>query len=211
MTSARIVGAVALLGVPAALAPLLVRAGGRIPNGVRRMCAAIICLAPLLAPWLLVGRTSPLSVWLFAIAGGIVMLKAIDWLASPGKRTTASVSGWCSRSGPPFKLRTWPYRSRKLNGLRGSTPPHHGLGGPLFRPRTGRARVSHGHSPTGASCSTAPGKWSKSTCPPADQTSSRSGHSPWRVFASVTASAIRSWPVRSSTSGAGTTCVCTAG
>jgi hypothetical protein len=97
MTAARIVGALALLGVPAALAPLLVRAGERTPISLRRMCAAMICAAPLLAPWLLVGRASPRSVCLVTIAGGIVMLKAIDWLASP-RQTHDRARVWLSLS-----------------------------------------------------------------------------------------------------------------
>jgi MBOAT, membrane-bound O-acyltransferase family len=73
----------AVLGAPAAFAPLLVWAGGRIPNWSQRLFATITCLLPLAAPWLLAGDASPLAVCLVTIAGGIVMIKAIDWLARP--------------------------------------------------------------------------------------------------------------------------------
>jgi hypothetical protein len=83
MTPARTLGVLIVLGIPAALAPLLVRAGVRIPKRLRAAFAAVICLVPLSAPWFIVGRTSDLRVWLVAIAGGIVMIKAIDWLSRP--------------------------------------------------------------------------------------------------------------------------------
>jgi Membrane bound O-acyl transferase family len=71
------------LAVPALFGPLLARARGRIPS--RRFCflAILVCLAPLAAPWPAIGRLSPLSVWLVAVAGAVVMLRSIDWLARP--------------------------------------------------------------------------------------------------------------------------------
>jgi hypothetical protein len=54
-----------------------------VPRSSRRFLALLVCLTPLAAPWCAVGRVSPLSTWLVAIAGGIAMLKAIDWLARP--------------------------------------------------------------------------------------------------------------------------------
>jgi hypothetical protein len=61
----------------------LVRAGKRVPRWSQRFFTTITCLIPLAAPWLLAGDASPLVVWNVTIAGGIVMLKAIDWLWRP--------------------------------------------------------------------------------------------------------------------------------
>ena len=83
MTAARILAVLVALGFPAVFAPLLVRARRQIPRWSKRFCTTFICLLPLAAPWLLPGDSSPLVVWLATIAGGIVMLKAIDWLARP--------------------------------------------------------------------------------------------------------------------------------
>jgi MBOAT, membrane-bound O-acyltransferase family len=83
MLAARILLVLAMLGFPAVFAPLLVHAGCRFTGRLRTACAAIICLIPLTAPWLLVGYASRLTLWLVTIAGGIVMLKAIDWLSRP--------------------------------------------------------------------------------------------------------------------------------
>ena len=54
------------------------------PALVANLFGVLVCLAPLAAPWAFVGTsTAPLTIWLVAIAGGIVMLKAVDWLARP--------------------------------------------------------------------------------------------------------------------------------
>jgi hypothetical protein len=82
------------LGTPALLAPVLVRAQTRIPTIIRRLCATSICLVPMAAPWVLIGSSaSRLTIWLVAIAGGIVMLKAIDWLVQP-RRESEIVRVW---------------------------------------------------------------------------------------------------------------------
>ncbi len=69
---------------PALLAPFLVSARGRIPAFLSKICETLICLTPLMAPWPLSGTlASPLAIWLVAIAGAIVALKAIGWLSRP--------------------------------------------------------------------------------------------------------------------------------
>jgi hypothetical protein len=83
MMAARISAVLVVLGFPAIFAPILVRAGRRVPKWSHRYLATITCLLPLSAPWLLAGDASPLVVWHVTIAGGIVMLKAIDWLSRP--------------------------------------------------------------------------------------------------------------------------------
>jgi hypothetical protein len=83
MMAARIAAVLVVLGFPTLFAPALVRAGRRVPKWSRRLFATITCLIPLAAPWFLAGDASPLAVWLVTISGGIVMLKAIDWLARP--------------------------------------------------------------------------------------------------------------------------------
>ncbi len=83
MLAAQILMVLASLGFPALFAPLLVRARRRIPGRLWTLLATVICMVPLAAPWLLKGAASRLTVCLVTIAGGIVMLKAIDWLARP--------------------------------------------------------------------------------------------------------------------------------
>jgi hypothetical protein len=83
MMTARIPVVLVVLGFPAIFAPVVVRAGRRVPRSSNRLFATITCLLPLSAPWLLPGDASPLVVWHVTIAGGIVMLKAIDWLSRP--------------------------------------------------------------------------------------------------------------------------------
>jgi hypothetical protein len=83
VTIARILAVLVVLGFPGAFAPVLVRAAARIPKRSRRPLVTMTCLIPLAATWLLPGDTSPLVVWLVTIAGGIVMIKTIDWLARP--------------------------------------------------------------------------------------------------------------------------------
>ena len=83
MLAAQILIVLASLAFPAIFAPLLVRAGGRIHGRLWTLFATVICVVPLAAPWCLIGYASRLTVWLVTIAGGIVMIKAIDWLARP--------------------------------------------------------------------------------------------------------------------------------
>jgi hypothetical protein len=73
------------LGAPAVLAPLVVGIRGRLPARVWRLLAALVCLIPLSAPWAMAGSRHPLAIVLVTILGGIVMVKAIDWLARPGQ------------------------------------------------------------------------------------------------------------------------------
>jgi hypothetical protein len=94
MTTARILATLVLLGSPSVFAPLLVRAGKRVPAWAQRFIATIICLLPLAAPWLAFGRARPLAIWLIAIAGGIVMLKSIDWLLRPGRSEDHLLRVW---------------------------------------------------------------------------------------------------------------------
>jgi hypothetical protein len=100
MTTARILAVLAVLVVPAAFAPVLIRIGTRLPNWSRRLLATLICLLPLAAPWLLWSDASPLAICLAAIAGGIVMIKAIDWLIRP-RRANELLRVWLS-------LTVWP-------------------------------------------------------------------------------------------------------
>ncbi len=83
MTAFRVAILLGVLGTPAVFAPLLVRARSRIPGRIWGLLAVAVSLAPLFAPWTLVGVTRPLVVILVAIAAGIVMIKAIDWLCNP--------------------------------------------------------------------------------------------------------------------------------
>jgi hypothetical protein len=100
MMTARILAVLVLLGFPAIFAPVLVRAGTRIPGWSRRLLATVICLVPLAAPWLTAPHTSLLTVCLVAIAAGIVMIKAIDWLVRP-RRSDDLVRVW-------LVLSVWP-------------------------------------------------------------------------------------------------------
>ena len=97
MLAARITAVLVVLGFPAIFAPVLARAGRHIPKWSQRLLATITCLLPLAAPWLLVGDASPLVVWLVTIAGGIVMLKAIDWLSRP-RQSDDRVRVWLALS-----------------------------------------------------------------------------------------------------------------
>jgi hypothetical protein len=83
MTAIRFVAVLTVLGSPAVFAPLLVRARGRIPRSVWRLFAVLVCLLPLAAPFGLVGIGGPRLTMPIAVLGGIVMIKAIDWLAAP--------------------------------------------------------------------------------------------------------------------------------
>jgi hypothetical protein len=83
MTAVRVAIVLAALGLPSLLAPLLVRFRRRRPGAPWRILAAIVCLVPLSAPCVLFGTGRPGVTMLIAILGGIVMLKAIDWLANP--------------------------------------------------------------------------------------------------------------------------------
>jgi hypothetical protein len=79
----KVVAILSALGTPALLALLLVRARGRLPARWWTRLAGVVCLVPLSAPWALAGTRHSLAIVLVAILGGIVMLKAIDWLACP--------------------------------------------------------------------------------------------------------------------------------
>jgi hypothetical protein len=83
MTAVRVATLLGVLGTPAVFAPVLVRGRSRIPRPIWRVLAVIICVVPLFASWTLVGIARPLGVILVTILGGIVMLKAIDWLCKP--------------------------------------------------------------------------------------------------------------------------------
>jgi MBOAT, membrane-bound O-acyltransferase family len=83
MSALRVVLVLAALGMPALFAPLLVRFGERLPRRVWRFFASIICVVPFLAPLAWLGSKHPGTRLLVAILGGIVALKAIDWLANP--------------------------------------------------------------------------------------------------------------------------------
>jgi hypothetical protein len=83
MTPARITTILALLTLPALCAPVLARLRGQLPGRTWGFLASLTCLVPLSAPWIVAGRVSPLVTWLVAIIGGIAMIRAIDWLASP--------------------------------------------------------------------------------------------------------------------------------
>jgi MBOAT, membrane-bound O-acyltransferase family len=83
MSAPRVLSFLVVLGVPSLLAPVLVRFGWSLPGPVRRSLASIVCLVPLSAPFLWGPTNHPWITMLIAILGGIVMLKAIDWLAYP--------------------------------------------------------------------------------------------------------------------------------
>jgi hypothetical protein len=83
MTAPRVAFVLVALGIPSGLAPLLVRFRRGIPGPLWRSLAVVVCLVPLVAP-LVAGRMKrPGLTMLIAIPGGIVMLKAIDWLSNP--------------------------------------------------------------------------------------------------------------------------------
>jgi len=132
MTALRAAAILTALGTPALLAPVLVRARSRIPTIIRSLCGMLICLAPLAAPWGLVGTSaSPLMIWLVAIAGGIVMLKAIDWLVHPRQedelvRVWLVLTFWPALEiedvlirEPSFGARIRPVSQRILMGIMG--------------------------------------------------------------------------------------------
>jgi hypothetical protein len=83
MTPTRLATMLAMLAMPALFAPFLARVRGRISARAWSSCATLLCFEPLLAPWIVSGRASPLATWLVAIAGGIVMIRATDWLLNP--------------------------------------------------------------------------------------------------------------------------------
>ena len=83
MAAIRVAFVLVVLGVPSLLAPLLVRFRPRIPAPLWRSLAVIVCLVPLSAPFAWVRTDRPGHTVLIAILGGIVMLKAIDWLSNP--------------------------------------------------------------------------------------------------------------------------------
>jgi MBOAT, membrane-bound O-acyltransferase family len=71
------------LGIPALLAPILVRRGRGLSVQVRTFLAFIVCLVPSTAPLACDPANHPGTTFLIAILGGIVTLKAIDWLSNP--------------------------------------------------------------------------------------------------------------------------------
>jgi hypothetical protein len=83
MWALRVAFVLIALGVPSLSAPLLVRHGTGLPRPVWRFFAFLICLAPALAPLAWIPSQRPAIAMLIAIAGGIVALKAIDWLSDP--------------------------------------------------------------------------------------------------------------------------------
>jgi hypothetical protein len=86
MAAFRIAIVLATVGIPALLAPLLVRSRRRRPGTTWKVLAAIVCLIPLSAPMAVAGMGRPGFTMIVAILGGIAMLKAIDWLANPRHR-----------------------------------------------------------------------------------------------------------------------------
>lgn len=83
MAAIRVALVLSALGSPAIFAPLLVRSGGRIPRRLWGLLAVVICLIPMSAPIWLIGTRRPGLTMLIAVMGGIVMIKAVDWLAAP--------------------------------------------------------------------------------------------------------------------------------
>ena len=189
------------------------RRPAQFPRSLYCGCAAIVCVIPLSAPWLLSGRTSTLTVWLAAIAGGIVMLKAIDWLRSPGQshelvRVWLALSLW-----PALQIEdvAVPLPSSERTGLvlrRFAA----GSAGLVVRPRPGCTRIIAWEFPNEASWSTAPGR-SLEIYPDGWRREPSAGRfvCTGRIPRARTASAIPFWPVRSSTSGAAITFAFTAG
>jgi hypothetical protein len=113
MTVARYLAVLAVLGVPALLAPPLAAARCRLRARAWNSAALLVCVVPLAAPWMVVGRARPLYVWLVAVAGGIVMLKAIDWLLRP-RREGDLVRVWLA-------LTVWP--ALQIEDVAARAPP----------------------------------------------------------------------------------------
>jgi hypothetical protein len=83
MTTARVTIILALLLMPAVCASVLARGWAGTRRAPWRLAAAVVCLVPLGAPWIVAGRARPVVTWLIAILGGIAMIRAIDWFANP--------------------------------------------------------------------------------------------------------------------------------
>ncbi len=83
MSALRIVVLLFAVGSPSVLAPLLVRFGRGLPRPLWRFFGFIICLVPSLAPLAWMPSNRPGITMLIAILGGIVAIKAIDWLSNP--------------------------------------------------------------------------------------------------------------------------------
>jgi MBOAT, membrane-bound O-acyltransferase family len=83
MTVLRVAIVLITLGLPSLMAALLVSFRLSRPGTIWRVLAALVCLIPLSAPMAVVGRGRPGITMIVAILGGILMLKAIDWLANP--------------------------------------------------------------------------------------------------------------------------------
>lgn len=114
----RILAILSALGEPAVLAPLVAGLRGRLPAGCWRLLAAIVCLVPLSAPWALAGNARPLPIVLVTILGGIVMIKAIDWLERPRQeddlvRVWLALSFWPSLEIEDVGIRI-PGRHRRI-------------------------------------------------------------------------------------------------
>lgn len=85
MLAFRAAAVLLLLISPALLGPRLAELARRRPatSLASWLPSAILCLVPAAAPWVLVGAAGPIVLLIVAIAGVVVMLKAIDWLAHP--------------------------------------------------------------------------------------------------------------------------------
>lgn len=83
MMATRVVAVLIALATPGLFAPFLARLQGKIPAGLWTLQAGIICIVPLSAPFWLIRIRNSRIIFLIGILGGIVMIKAIDWLASP--------------------------------------------------------------------------------------------------------------------------------
>jgi MBOAT, membrane-bound O-acyltransferase family len=83
MILVRLTAVLGVLSTPALAAPLLLAARGRLAASAWSATAVALCVIPLAAPWLLVGQLRPLAVFAVSVAGAVVMLKTVDWLARP--------------------------------------------------------------------------------------------------------------------------------
>jgi hypothetical protein len=133
MTALRVVATLAVLAAPSVCAQILVRARNRIRGWAWLGCAAGICVVPLTAPWFCDRTSNPLGTALLAIAGGIVMIKSIGWLACPRYpddrvRVALALSVWPALDVedvgirlPAFVDRIRPVSGRLAAGLAGVT------------------------------------------------------------------------------------------
>jgi MBOAT, membrane-bound O-acyltransferase family len=129
MTAFGVVATLAVLAAPSVCAQALVGVRRRIPRWAWTGCAAGVCLVPLAAPWFGDRSQSPLGVALLAVAGGIVMIKAIGWLVRPRYaddlvRVALALSVWPALDVedvgirlPAFRERIKPVSRRLVAGL----------------------------------------------------------------------------------------------